>query len=122
MEAGPALTRIFEQAVARGEVRIDDLFDTDYAEIAGTNPQQFRTKYLDWADRALPPFQEAFLVKEPRMAFCARSTATAFCRCTTRSIRIRSGRATSPGTWPTAATAASSTIPRVCRRPNCARI
>ncbi|MCD9112078.1 methyl-accepting chemotaxis protein [Bradyrhizobium japonicum] len=71
MEAGTALTRIFEQAVARGEVRIADLFDTDYAEIAGTNPQQYRTKYLDWADRALPPFQEAFLAKEPRMAFCA---------------------------------------------------
>lgn len=71
MEAGTALTRIFEQAIARGEVRMDDLFDTDYAEIAGTNPQQYRTKYLDWADRALPPFQEAFLAKEPRMAFCA---------------------------------------------------
>ncbi|QDP22211.1 methyl-accepting chemotaxis protein [Bradyrhizobium cosmicum] len=71
MEAGTALTRIFEQAVARGEVRIDDLFDTDYAEIAGTNPQQYRTRYLDWADRALPPFQEAFLARDPRMAFCA---------------------------------------------------
>lgn len=71
MEAGTALTRIFEQAIARGEVRMEDLFDTDYAEIAGTNPQQYRTKYLDWADRALPPFQEAFLAKEPRMAFCA---------------------------------------------------
>ncbi|MBR0792334.1 methyl-accepting chemotaxis protein [Bradyrhizobium manausense] len=71
MEAGNALTRIFEQAVARGEVKMDHLFDTDYAEIAGSNPQQYRTKYLDWADRALPPFQEAFLAKEPRMAFCA---------------------------------------------------
>ena len=71
MEAGNALTKLFEQAVARGEVRIDDLFDTDYAEIAGTNPQQYRTKYLDWADRTLSPFQEGFLVKEPRLAFCA---------------------------------------------------
>lgn len=71
MEAGTALTRIFEQALARGEVRMDDLFDTDYVEIAGTNPQQYRTKYLVWADRALPPFLEAFLAREPRMAFCA---------------------------------------------------
>jgi len=71
MEAGTALSRIFEQAVARGEIRMDELFDTDYVEIAGTNPQQYRTKYLDWADRALPPFQEAFLAREPRMAFCA---------------------------------------------------
>jgi methyl-accepting chemotaxis protein len=71
MEAGNALTGIFEQAVARGEVKIEDLFDTDYAEIAGTNPQQYRTRYLDWADRALPSFQEAFLAKDPRLAFCA---------------------------------------------------
>lgn len=71
MEAGSALTKIFEQAVARGEVSLDDLFDTAYAEIAGTNPQQYRTRYLDWADRALPPFQEAFLAKEPRLAFSA---------------------------------------------------
>ncbi|MEH2489189.1 methyl-accepting chemotaxis protein [Bradyrhizobium sp. AZCC 2230] len=71
MEAGNALTKLFEQAIARGEVKIDDLFDTDYAEIAGTNPQQYRTKYLDWADRTLSPFQETFLAKETRMAFCA---------------------------------------------------
>lgn len=71
MEAGTALTKIFEQAVARGEVKLEDLFDTDYVEIAGTNPQQYRTKYLDWADRALPPFQEAFLAKDKRLAFCA---------------------------------------------------
>jgi methyl-accepting chemotaxis protein len=71
MEAGSALTKIFEQAVARGEVRVDDLFDTEYAEIPGTNPQQYRTRYLDWADRALPPFQEAFLARDQRMAFCA---------------------------------------------------
>ena len=71
MEAGNALTKLFEQAVARGEVKLDDLFDTEYAEIAGTNPQQYRTKYLDWADRTLSPFQETFLVKEPRLAFCA---------------------------------------------------
>jgi methyl-accepting chemotaxis protein len=71
MEAGTALTKIFEQAVARGEIAIDDLFDTDYVEIPGTNPVQYRTKYLEWADRALPPLQEAFLAKEPRVAFCA---------------------------------------------------
>ena len=71
MEAGNALTKIFEQAVARGEVKLEDLFDTDYVEIAGTDPQQYRTKYLDWADRALPPFQEAFLAKDKRLAFCA---------------------------------------------------
>jgi methyl-accepting chemotaxis protein len=70
MEAGTALTSLFEQAVASGAISIDDMFDEDYAEIAGTNPLQHRTRILGWADRVLPPFQEAFLAKDPRMVFC----------------------------------------------------
>ena len=71
MEAGAALTKIFENGVDSGAISIEDMFDTNYVEIAGTNPVQYRTKILDWADRALPPFQEAFLAKDKRMAFCA---------------------------------------------------
>ncbi|HXL31092.1 MAG TPA: methyl-accepting chemotaxis protein [Bradyrhizobium sp.] len=70
MEAGTALTRIFEDAVASSAISVDDMFDADYVEISGTNPLQHRTRILDWADRALPPFQEAFLVRDPQMAFC----------------------------------------------------
>ncbi len=70
MEAGTALTSLFEQAVAGGAISIEDMFDENYVEIAGTNPQQHRTRILSWADRALPPFQEAFLAKDPRMVFC----------------------------------------------------
>ncbi len=70
MEAGTALTRMFEDAVARGAISIEDMFDTDYVEIQGTNPLQHRTRILDWADRTLPAFQEAFLARDPRMVFC----------------------------------------------------
>src|SRR5580692_2888282 len=70
MEAGVQLRQIFEQAVSNGAIAIDALFDNDYVEISGTNPLQHRTRILDWADRALPPFQEAFLAKDPRMVFC----------------------------------------------------
>jgi methyl-accepting chemotaxis protein len=70
MEAGTALTKIFEDAVTSGAISIDDMFDTDYVEIPGSNPVQHRTRILGWADRALPAFQEAFLAKDPRMAFC----------------------------------------------------
>ena len=71
IEAGVVLTKIFESGVASGAVSMDDLFDTDYVEIPGSNPMQYRTKFLDWADRALPPFQEEFRAKDNRMAFCA---------------------------------------------------
>src|SRR3954469_22310092 len=71
MEAGAALTQIFENAVSSGAISLDDMFDTDYVEIPGTNPVQHRTRILGWAERALPDFQEAFLAKDPRMVFCA---------------------------------------------------
>jgi len=71
MEAGAALTRIFEQGVESGAIGIEDMFDTDYVEIEGSDPLQHRTRILDWADRVLPDFQEAFLARDPRMVFCA---------------------------------------------------
>jgi len=70
MEAGVQLNQMFEHAVASGAITMEAMFDSDYVEISGTNPLQHRTKILDWADRALPPFQEAFLAKDPRMVFC----------------------------------------------------
>jgi methyl-accepting chemotaxis protein len=71
LEAGTALTRLFEDAIATGAVSMDDMFDTNYVEIPGSNPVQYRTKFLDWADRTLPAFQEAFLARDQRLAFCA---------------------------------------------------
>ena len=71
MEAGTALKKIFNDAVDSGAISVEDMFDSDYVEISGTNPVQYRTKFLEWADRALPSFQEAFLAKDGRMAFCA---------------------------------------------------
>ncbi|MBR0893894.1 methyl-accepting chemotaxis protein [Bradyrhizobium tropiciagri] len=71
MEAGHALSKIFESGLAGGALTLDDVFDTDYVEIAGTNPVQYRTKMLDWADRSLPALLEAFLAKDKRLAFCA---------------------------------------------------
>jgi methyl-accepting chemotaxis protein len=70
MEAGTTLTKIFEDALASGAISIEEMFDEDYIEIAGTNPLQHRTRILGWADSALPPFQEAFLAKDSRMVFC----------------------------------------------------
>jgi methyl-accepting chemotaxis protein len=69
MEAGDAMTKIFEGAVARGDITAEDLFDENYIKIEGSEPVQHRTRFLDWADRALPDFQEAFLARDPRLAF-----------------------------------------------------
>lgn len=70
IEAGHELSKIFERGIASGALTLEQMFDENYIEIAGTDPKQYRTQYLDWADRALPPFQESFLAKDRRMAFC----------------------------------------------------
>ncbi|NVN85208.1 MAG: methyl-accepting chemotaxis protein [Rhodopseudomonas sp.] len=71
MEAGVTLNRIFEDGIASGAITMEEMFDDNYVEIDGSNPLQHRTRILNWADRALPAFQDAFLAKDPRMVFCA---------------------------------------------------
>lgn len=71
MQTGEALNALFESAVARGDISIDHLFDENYVAIDGTNPQQHRAKFLDWAERALPDIQERFKAADTRLTFCA---------------------------------------------------
>jgi methyl-accepting chemotaxis protein len=70
IDAGAVLNKIFADGIASGAISIDDMFDENYVEIPGSNPVQYRTKILGWADRALPEFQDTFLAKDTRMAFC----------------------------------------------------
>ncbi|MGN6570685.1 MAG: methyl-accepting chemotaxis protein [Pseudolabrys sp.] len=61
----------FGDAVNSGRVSLDDMFDNDYVPIPGTDPQQYRNRFLDVADRILPPLQEPMLAHDERMVFCA---------------------------------------------------
>jgi methyl-accepting chemotaxis protein len=61
-----------EQALANGSVKVEDLFDTNYRPIAGTNPQQYSVRYLDFSDRVLGPIYEQALRDNPQLTFlCA---------------------------------------------------
>jgi methyl-accepting chemotaxis protein len=61
----------FEQALDAGEVADGDLFDACYEKIAGTDPQQVRTRFLEFTDRVLPALQEPMLEALPKVVFCA---------------------------------------------------
>ncbi|MBN8961320.1 MAG: methyl-accepting chemotaxis protein [Rhizobiales bacterium] len=69
MQAGETLSKMFDDATSDGAVTLDDLFDENYVAIPNTDPVQHRTRFLDWTERTLPAFQEAFLAKDKRMAF-----------------------------------------------------
>jgi methyl-accepting chemotaxis protein len=65
------IAAVFEQAVARGELSMDDLFDESYAPVAGSNPPQFMTRFVNLTDRVLPDIQEPMLASDSQIVFCA---------------------------------------------------
>jgi methyl-accepting chemotaxis protein len=71
VEAGARVAAGFEKAVSDGLLTREDLFDNQYVPIEETNPQQFRTRFLDALEKILPPIQEPLLASEKRMLFCA---------------------------------------------------
>jgi methyl-accepting chemotaxis protein len=71
MDAGQKITQIFNDAVTRGEISKASLFDTDYEPISGTDPVQYRTRFLDWSERALTGINEAFGTGDARLVFSA---------------------------------------------------
>jgi methyl-accepting chemotaxis protein len=64
------ISAAFESAVERGDIRLEQLMDEKYREIAGTNPKQYLTDYVEFTDRLLPPIQDPIQKTDPRIVFC----------------------------------------------------
>ncbi len=64
-----AISRSLEEAVSNARISTQDLFDQDYKEIPGTDPQQFTTRATGFLESILPQFQEALLEKIPSLVF-----------------------------------------------------
>lgn len=60
-----------EDLISRRVLSMDDLFDTDYQPISGTNPLQVSTRALKALEDALPAIQEDILARIDGMTFCA---------------------------------------------------
>lgn len=65
------ISQIFDNALERHEISIEDLFDDHYEPISGTNPTQFLTRFTRFLDRVLPAIQEHVLSLDERITFCA---------------------------------------------------
>jgi methyl-accepting chemotaxis protein len=70
IDAANRIAHAFEDGVRRGAVTQDDLFDNNYMPIEGTNPQQYRTRFVDFCETVLPGIQEPLLASDRRMVFC----------------------------------------------------
>ncbi len=69
-DAAARIGEAFEDAVRRGQIGMEDLFDENYVPIKGTNPQQYMTRFTTFTDELLPKIQEPLLGSNSNIAFC----------------------------------------------------
>jgi methyl-accepting chemotaxis protein len=64
------ISQLFEAAIERGEITLNQLMDENYREIPGTNPKQYMTDYVTFTDRVLPEIQDPIQKSDSRIVFC----------------------------------------------------
>jgi methyl-accepting chemotaxis protein len=70
IDTAKQISAAFESAVARGDIRLEQLMDENYREIPGTDPKQYLTDYVEFTDRILPAIQDPIQKIDPRIVFC----------------------------------------------------
>jgi methyl-accepting chemotaxis protein len=70
MRTAKRVSQAIGDAVARGEVSFEDLFDEDYKKVSGTNPEQFMTRYVPVFDRLLPRILDEALDFDKKVMYC----------------------------------------------------
>jgi methyl-accepting chemotaxis protein len=69
-EAAGQVAKLLEDSLRTGAIALDALFDEQYVPIAGTQPQQHTTRYIELADRLFPQVQERMLGLSQKVVFC----------------------------------------------------
>ncbi|GAO38108.1 putative methyl-accepting chemotaxis protein [Sphingomonas changbaiensis NBRC 104936] len=59
------IQNLIEGAIARGEIGMADVMDTDYRLIPGSNPEQFDTRFNAFADRYIQPIIDRVNASDP---------------------------------------------------------
>jgi methyl-accepting chemotaxis protein len=70
VDTAKRISNVFEAAIERGEIRLEQLMDENYREIPGTDPKQYLTDYVEFTDRTLPAIQDPIQKSDPRIVFC----------------------------------------------------
>jgi methyl-accepting chemotaxis protein len=61
---------LLEGALRSGAISLTNLFDEAYQPMAGTNPAQHTTRFIELADRLFPSVQEPVLNLSQKVVFC----------------------------------------------------
>jgi methyl-accepting chemotaxis protein len=69
---------VFERALARKALTVDELFSEDYTEISGTNPKQYMAKFTRFCEQELPAILEPSKNCLPHIAFAVATDRTGY--------------------------------------------
>jgi len=69
-DAAGQIIKLLEDALRTGTISAADLFDENYRPMAGSNPAQHTTRFVELADRLFPQVQERVLGSSPKIVFC----------------------------------------------------
>jgi methyl-accepting chemotaxis protein len=64
-EEAAALIKATEAAIANGTLTMEDLFDTDYQAVKGSNPPRFTTRLTRWAEQNWQPIIDGMKARHP---------------------------------------------------------
>jgi len=65
-----SMERVLAEAVAEKRLTVDEIFDTNYLTIPGSNPPKYTTRYDAYLERVVTPLEDAFL-KDDQIVFAA---------------------------------------------------
>jgi methyl-accepting chemotaxis protein len=64
------ISAAFEKAISTKKITFEALFDNNYIPIEGTDPVQYRTRFLDLLEKILPPIQNPRTETDKRTVLC----------------------------------------------------
>src|SRR3546814_17458423 len=64
--------------MARGELTMEQLFDTDYVRVPNSNPERFRTSLCDWADAHWRPLFDRIVAGHPEIKMSSAGDMNGF--------------------------------------------
>jgi len=82
--AAGQISQLLDDAVRTGAISINDLFDTDYRAIQGSQPEQHLTRFVALAERLFPQVQEKLLSLSDKVVFCIAADRNGYIACHNR--------------------------------------
>jgi methyl-accepting chemotaxis protein len=69
VETAEQISHLFEEGIQSGRISVSDLFDEQYRPIAGSNPEQYMTRFTAFTDEVLQDLLEQTLTWSSKVVF-----------------------------------------------------